>query len=132
MYGVVVHANAVSMILNEDYVGEMENWQEYIIAFIICLLNVALFSLINRKLPLWFDGLTMLVQLVQIVLFSAAMIYFFDLFHFKLNVTLTLAVVALAGTCFELYHNVVKRVALRIKASKLFTKKENEVLTPYN
>jgi CHASE2 domain-containing sensor protein len=130
MYGVVVHANAVSMILNEDYIGKLDRWQEYVIAFIVCFLNVALFSLINRRIPLWFDGLSMLVQLSQIVLFSFLMIYFFYLFNFKLNLTLSLAVIALTGTCFELYHNVVKRVALRIKGPRVFTKSKDEVLIP--
>jgi CHASE2 domain-containing sensor protein len=130
MYGVVVHANAVSMILNEDYIEELSTWQEYLIAFIACMLNVALFSLINRKMPLWFDGLSMLVQLSQILLFSFLMIYFFYLFNFKLNLTITLAVIALAGTCFELYHNVIKRTLSRIRASRPLTKPENEVLIP--
>jgi CHASE2 domain-containing sensor protein len=132
MYGVVVHANAVSMILNEDYINEFEAWQEYLLAFIVCLLNVALFSLINRHIPLWFDGITVLVQLIQIILLTFLMIYLFNWLDFKLNLTITLAVTALVGTCFEIYFNVVKRVAQRIKASRLFTKKENEVLTPYN
>src|SRR5688572_2252072 len=36
MYGPVVHANIVSMILNEDYVEELVEWQEYAIAVILC------------------------------------------------------------------------------------------------
>jgi CHASE2 domain-containing sensor protein len=132
MYGVVVHANAVSMILNEDYINTLEDWEQYLLAFVLCLLNVALFSLINRHIPLWFDGITVLVQLIQILLLTFLMIYLFSWINFKLNLTVTLAVIALAGTCFELYHNVVKRIALRIKASRLFTKKQKKVLTPYN
>lgn len=132
MYGVVVHANAVSMILNGDFIDELESWQEYGIAFLICLLNVALFSLINAKLPIWFDGLTMLVQLIQIVLFSFLMIYVFHLSNFKLNLTLSLAVVALAGTCFELYQNVVKISIVKIRESRVFTKNKDKVLTSEN
>lgn len=132
MYGVVVHANAVSMILGEDYIGQLEDWQEYIIAFIICVLNMALFSLINRHIPLWFDGISVLAQLIQILLLSLLMIYMFTWLNFKLNLTTTLAAIALAGTCYEIYINVVKRLASRIKSSRLFTKKEKEVLNPYN
>jgi hypothetical protein len=49
MFGAVVHA-IVSMILNEDYVNQMAEWQEVAMAIILCLLNVALFSLINTCL----------------------------------------------------------------------------------
>src|SRR5690606_6623154 len=40
MFGVVIHANIVSMILDGDFVDELEDWKEYIIAFILCFLNV--------------------------------------------------------------------------------------------
>jgi CHASE2 domain-containing sensor protein len=132
MYGVVVHANAVSMILNEDYIDVLVGWQESTIAILVCLLNIALFSVINTKLPIWFDGLSILAQLIQIVLFSFLMIYIFHLFSFKLNLTVSLAVVALAGTCFELYQNVIKISIRKIRGSKVFTKNKNEVLTSEN
>jgi CHASE2 domain-containing sensor protein len=132
MYGVVVHANAVSMILNEDYVNELADWQQYALAFIITFLNVALFSLINKRLPLWYDGITVIVQLIQILIFSFLMIYLFSWINFKLNLTLTLAGIALVGTCFELYQNVFKGAAYRLKRTRVrLTKKEEEVLTPY-
>jgi CHASE2 domain-containing sensor protein len=131
MYGVVIHANAVSMILNEDYVDELAEWQEYLLAFIICLLNVALFSLINRRAPLWFDALTVVAQLVQIVLLTLFMLYLFAWIGFKLNLTTSLAAIALVGTCFEVYQNVFKGAAYRIKRPwATVTKPKEEVLTP--
>src|SRR5204863_8612664 len=62
MFGVVVHANIVSMILDEDYVDQMSDWQQYLLAFVICVLNVALFSIINTRYPSWYDGITKLLQ----------------------------------------------------------------------
>ena len=70
MFGVVVHANIISMILKEDYVEQMADWQEVVMAIILCLLNVALFSLINTNLPLWYDGITKLLQLIQLLLYQ--------------------------------------------------------------
>jgi CHASE2 domain-containing sensor protein len=131
MYGVVIHANAVSMILNEDYIDELATWQQYALAFVICFLNVALFSIINRRAPLWFDALTVVVQLAQIMVLTIFMLYLFNWIEFKLNLTLTLAAIALVGTCFELYQNVFKGAAYRIKRPwATVTKKNEEVLTP--
>jgi len=52
MFGVVVHANIVAMILNGDYVGQLSDWSTYAIALIICLLTVALFIVIDERLPI--------------------------------------------------------------------------------
>lgn len=114
MFGVVVHANIVSMILHEDYLNEMEEWQEALLAFIMCYLNVALFSLINIKLPLWYDVITKTLQAIQLVFYAFLMVMIFAKFNFKFNVTLTLAAVALAGDVFEIYSNVIKVIILRV------------------
>jgi CHASE2 domain-containing sensor protein len=129
MYGAVVHANAVSMILNEDYIEEVTETQQFLIAFLVCFLNVALFFVINKKIPLWYDGLSLLLQLVQIIICTIIMIYVFKWANFKLNLTYTLAALALVGTCFEMYENVVKRIFLSEKVRRLFTRKRKEVLT---
>jgi CHASE2 domain-containing sensor protein len=128
MYGVVVHANAVSMILNEDYITDISDIEEYIIAVIICFLNVVLFSVIIRRMPAWFDGLSILVQLLQILVLSFLMIYLFSWIDLKLNLTVTLAVVALVGTCFEIYNGVLLNT-LRAVRRRWITKGGNEVLT---
>jgi CHASE2 domain-containing sensor protein len=129
MFGVVVHANIVSMILNEDYVEQMAEWQEVLMAFLICILNVALFSLINQRLPLWYDGITKSLQLMQLVLYSFLMVIIFSKFNFKLNVTLTLAAVALVGDVFEIYNNIFKALVGKIRHTLGFTKPVDEVLT---
>jgi len=122
MYGVVVHANAVSMILNEDYIEELKEWQEYAIAIVICFLNVALFSLIHDKIPKWYDTLTIILQLLEIVLITFTMMYVFSWADFKLNLTLTLAALAFVGTCYEIYESVVKAFIARLQEGALFTK----------
>ncbi|MFZ5973565.1 MAG: CHASE2 domain-containing protein [Bacteroidota bacterium] len=108
MYGVVVHANIVSMILNEDYIDELQEWQQYAIAILVVMLNVALFLKITKRIPIWFDLISLTVQIIQVLLFSFLMIEFLDWFDFKLDITITLAAVALVGTCFELYSTFLK------------------------
>jgi len=130
MFGVVVHANIISMILREDYVEQMANWQEILMAVVLCLLNVALFSLINTKLPLYYDGITKLLQLIQLLLYSALMVFIFDWAAFKLSITLTLAAVALVGDIYEVYMSVIKNMFFKIKSSFSLTRRGNDVLIP--
>jgi len=130
MFGVVVHANIVSMILKEDYVNKMAAWQEVLMAFMFCILNVALFSLINTHLPSWYDGITKLLQLLQLLLYSVLMVKVFEWYSFKLNVTLTLAAVALVGDVYEVYMSVIKNLIIKIGSLLPFTRRKEGVLIP--
>ncbi|MFZ1808118.1 MAG: CHASE2 domain-containing protein [Cyclobacteriaceae bacterium] len=128
MYGLVVHANIVSMILAEDYIEIMAAWQEWMIAIFICMLNVALFWFIYRTSPDWFDGVSVIIQLVQIVLLSFLMIYFFNWYSFKLDLTISLGALAVVGTCFELYQSAILKIFEWVK--NRLTKRSQRVLTP--
>ncbi|HMG92330.1 MAG TPA: CHASE2 domain-containing protein [Chryseolinea sp.] len=128
MFGVVVHANIVSMILNEDFVEKMSPWQEIAIAVLICMLNVALFSLINTRLPLWYDGITKLLQFSQVVIYAILMILIFAWYEYKFNITLTVAAVALVGDVYEIYMSVVKNSFFKFMNWISFTQKKNNVL----
>lgn len=130
MFGVVVHANIISMILNEDYVNELQDWQKKAIAIVVCFLNVALFWIITRRIPDWFDGLSILFQTVQFLVYSALVVFFFKWFSLKLDITSTLAVTAVVGTCFEMYYNVLLVIWARIRDKIWFTRKGDGVLTP--
>lgn len=110
MYGVVVHANEVSMILKEDYVDQMSTWQQVTIAIIVLLLTSALFFKIEEKLPIWYDILSLFIQVALFAIFSLIMILAFSWYSLKLNFTITLAAVALIGTCFELYNGGILRL----------------------
>jgi CHASE2 domain-containing sensor protein len=125
MYGVVVHANVISMILNEDYVDEMPMWIQVSLAIVVLLLTVAVFFKIEEKLPIWYDLLSLVIQVALVVLFSFIMIMAFSKFSLKLDFTLTLAASALVGTCFELYNGGVLRLYHVITSR--FTKHPDEV-----
>lgn len=133
MFGPIIHANIISMILRKDYIDKMEDWQEVALAIVLCFLNVALFSLIHIKLPDWYDGITKLLQVIEILLFTFIMVMVFAYYNFKLEITLSLAAIALAGDSYEVYVGVVKNLVNRLKKLRfkgLFTKRKKKVLTP--
>jgi CHASE2 domain-containing sensor protein len=130
MFGVVVHANIVSMILNGDFINELQEWHKYLIAFIFSYFNIALFFYINARFPVWFDSLSLLIQVTQIILLMGFTIWVFAEYTFKLDLTLTLITIALAGPCFEFYDNVLTTL-VRSWQIRL-TNRKNEVLTSQN
>jgi CHASE2 domain-containing sensor protein len=122
MFGVVVHANIVAMILNEDYVNELAEWQKYSIAFLVCFLTVMLFVIIDYRLPLWFDALSVLIQVVLLLAVSGLIVFCFARFDFKLDLTLTLAASALVGPSYDIYKGFQNQIR------KWLTKKPPDVL----
>lgn len=106
MFGLVVHANIIAMILNEDYIDELAEWQEYAIAFISCLLIVALFVEIDHKLPTWFDGLSVIIQVIIILLTSGLVIYGFAAWSLKLDLSIALASTAFVGPCYDIFKSI--------------------------
>lgn len=123
MFGPVIHANVVAMILNEDYINEIPEWLQVVIAAVICFLNVLLFSWCDRKWPLLYDGLSVVLQIIQIIIISLIIVYCFAYFSLKLELTLTIAAVALIGPCFDIYKSAENSIANRL------TTKQKEVLT---
>jgi CHASE2 domain-containing sensor protein len=107
MFGVVVHANIISMILQNDYIDDMSENAGDILAFLICFLNVLLFTIIYYKWAKWYDGVTKLIQLMQAMVFVFTIILFFHLYNFKLNLTVTIIAVLLAGDVLEVFYGFV-------------------------
>jgi CHASE2 domain-containing sensor protein len=123
MFGPVVHANAVAMILNQDYVDELEEWQQFAIAIIVCFLTIILFIIIDEKLPIWYDALSVIIQLVQLAIIMAIVVYVFAESSLKLDLSLTFVATALVGPCYDIFKSVQNQMELWL------TKRKNKVLT---
>jgi CHASE2 domain-containing sensor protein len=107
MFGVVIHANIISMILNEQYLDQMSESTAVWLAILVCFLNVVAMSIIYYKMDKWYDGITKLMQLVEALLFTFIIILVFYFFNFKLNLTLTIVAVLFAGDSLEVYYGVI-------------------------
>ncbi|MES1181191.1 MAG: CHASE2 domain-containing protein, partial [Flavobacterium sp.] len=123
MFGVVVHANIAAMILNEDYIDELADWQLYTIAFLGCLLTVALFIVIDNKMPMWFDALSVMIQIIELLVFSLLIIEAFALWSLKLDLSVLLAASAFVGPCYDFFKSGQNEV------NKRLTKRRERVLT---
>jgi CHASE2 domain-containing sensor protein len=118
MFGVVVHANIVAMILNEDYVDTLPDWLQIAIATLLGILTVALFIVIDEKLPIWYDALSVIIQVVQLLLISGLVVYCFASYTIKLDLSLSLGVIALVGPCYDILKPVQNIIEARIAKRK--------------
>jgi CHASE2 domain-containing sensor protein len=113
MFGAVIHANIISMILNEDYIGEQSKRSGIITAIIICFVTVLIFTWIYNRLPQWYDGLTKTIQLVMVLLLLTINIFVFHWFNYKTNLTLATILVALSGDALEVFYGLIKNLFTR-------------------
>lgn len=123
MFGVVVHANILAMILNEDYVGTISDWLQIAIATFIGIMTVALFIVVDEKLPIWYDALSVIIQVAQLILISGLVVYCFASYTLKLDLSLSLAVIALVGPCYDILKPVQTIIETRL------TKRADRVLS---
>ena len=110
MFGVVVHANIISMILNEDYIGMQSRFSSIVSALVICFFTVLFFTWIYHRLPQWYDGLTKSLQLLGVFVILTINVMVFHLFNYKSNLTLATIVIALAGDSLEVCYGLIKNI----------------------
>ncbi|WMN12959.1 CHASE2 domain-containing protein [Marivirga salinae] len=121
MYGAVIHANIISMIMDEDYVYKLEEHYQIIIAVLLCYLNVVAFMWVYYALKNWYDGITKIVQLIELLLILGAIIYSYHLYNINLELTLAMGVVAVVGDSLEVYNGVVKNMFTKEGRKELFS-----------
>jgi len=110
MFGGVVHANAFSMIMSEDYIDSMSGNMTLILAAFILYLNIVLFTFIYKRMPKWYDGLTKIIQIVEAFALFTLVLLVFIIFNYEMDLTLSIFAVLLVGDALEIYYGVVVNV----------------------
>ena len=100
----------------------------YIIAIILCYLNVALFAYIlsNKKLAPYY-GLTKLIQLLEVLVILTISIFSFALFNYKVDLTLAFLVIILAGDLTEIYIDIILVSLKKVAFIRKFSFKPNSL-----
>lgn len=112
MFGAVIHANVVSMILRQDFVWTMLPWQKIGLALVLLVFNVFLFTYIYTRHENWYDVLALVTQLSQSIGLLVVTIWLFDGYAIKLDPTSALFGVFLVGPVHDLYQDSIKKIIL--------------------
>lgn len=130
MYGVVVHANVVSMILKQDFINDMPFWINLIASLVFIYLNMWLFSWLHLNTAEWWDGLSMIFSLIGVLLLSTFMVYIFARFNYKVDITLASVALLLSGNLVEIYWALINPLYFKLKEK--FVPLPNESITQDN
>lgn len=119
MFGVVVHANIVSMVLHGNPLNEMPFTAELLWAAFLCYLSVVFFFYIHEEYPSWYDLVVKTTQVVAVLLILFAVVLVFARYRYKMDLTIAAIAVGLSGDLLEVYtgamYNIVGRFTDRIK-----------------
>lgn len=115
MYGIEVHANVISMIFEEDYIGSTPEWLKLILTFVIIYCNMALFFFIQRSFGDVYEMANLFITGFEIFLIFAVMIYVFYWFNFDIGFREGVIFgIIFSATGFELYHGSFKPITISI------------------
>jgi CHASE2 domain-containing sensor protein len=128
MFGVVVHANVISMILHQDYINESSELMDFVIGFLMCFFSVVLFHLVLEWTPQLFDPVTKGFQLVIIVILNFIVAYLFLEKNYKIDFGIPLIAIALAPDLLEIYLHLIKK-PLTFLVNKVYIRKSEETKT---
>lgn len=126
MYGVVVHANVLSMILHGNYIDTMPHWASLMVGLGLLCINVMLFTFIYSRFENWYDTLALILQVGESILILYLIVTVFASMNYKLALTPALVGVALVGTVHDLYQDSIKKIILSswAKARRKFASKQ--------
>ncbi len=112
MYGIMIHANMISMIMHENYIDVIPSYLAIIISVLMCFANVVLFTYIyfHRKLGTWYDVITKGVQLVEVIIFVFIFISTLASYNLMLEITLGVLAVVLSGDVLEVFLAILTNV----------------------
>jgi CHASE2 domain-containing sensor protein len=108
MYGVVSHANVISMILNGNFINEMPETLNTVLALILIFMNVLFINFLFHKLKVWYDGFSNIIVLVEAAILVWFVLYVFNNYNYKFDITLAIVALFLTGNFVELYHGIIK------------------------
>lgn len=107
MYGIVVHANIVSMILNRHYIDVMPEGLSTALGVLLLYLNVLVFSLMLKKIPLLYGFVTVIWQLFVTIALLSVVLLLFSQYSYKADVTLALVAVLIAADVCDIYFSLL-------------------------
>jgi CHASE2 domain-containing sensor protein len=109
MYGMVIHANIIRMILDNKYVLEPSWTLNLLLTFLICYLNVHLFYQIFRRVSLPYHFITRFLQLGEIVIFFFVVALLFHFYRIKIDAGYWITALLLTFDAVKFYDNGIKK-----------------------
>ncbi|MCP4521199.1 MAG: CHASE2 domain-containing protein [Cytophagales bacterium] len=120
MYGVVIHANAITMIMQELYIDSTPKWIGHVIGIILTFFCVGIFRSVYFEYKHWYDGITKVLG----VIFSMILLFVIGLVFASQNIKITFpamyfVAIVLAGDLLEIYYGLLKNIYFKLTKQEI-------------
>lgn len=115
MFGVTVHANILSQILDKDYINTLPEWLSLLVAVILLYLNVSFFIWVGNNYKIYYDLITKSIQIVEVIILFGINLMALAVFQFKADFTVAIVAVLFCGDLTELYVGSLIDIGKNIK-----------------
>lgn len=103
MNGVFIHANIISMALDDDYVKKVPLWGNLLLAIIVCWLHMSFFVHYYLESHIWFHLAAKIAQVASAIFFVWLGIYLYDKYRLKVDMKMSLITIVLAVDVIYFY-----------------------------
>ena len=107
-YGVVIHANIISMILSGKYISSMSLWFVYAISFILCYLHMYFFIRYFIHRHVWYHLFAKVVQLLTSIIIVGISVWLFAKHNYQIKTVLIILPIILSIDLLYIYDGLVK------------------------
>lgn len=120
MLGPVIHANIISMILNEDGIDQLSPFWDFTVMLIVITLNILLFIYLLKRNSVWYDSLGFIIPVLQIIIISWLRIELLASLNFRLDLENIIYLLAFVTFAVNIYFGPGKKLAgsLRTRINK--------------
>lgn len=115
MYGSVIHANILRMVLENDQIRVIPRWVTAVLSFLLIWLALPIMCGLFFKGDLWFNSVGTLLQLVGSLLVVFLTLLTYTYFNIKFDPGLLLACLVLLPTFINLYEALLNFLKHKLK-----------------
>lgn len=124
MYGLVIHANVIAMMLDESYINQSPAWLTLTLAIVCTFLSVMLFSYLFNNYETVYRLGRKTIQFILSLTMLLVIVFSFHWFNYFIRLELTAACVLLSTGSMRMYYRTVKPIMEKIGIFKSKPEKE--------
>ncbi|MCS7075957.1 MAG: CHASE2 domain-containing protein [Bacteroidia bacterium] len=124
MYGLMIHANVIAMMLDENYINQSPLWLTVIIAIVSTFLSVLLFTYLFNNHETVYRLARKTIQFIMGISMLFILVFVFHWFNYFLRLELTAACILLSTSSMRMYYRTVKPIMEKIGIFKSKPKQE--------
>ncbi|HNK61517.1 MAG TPA: CHASE2 domain-containing protein [Chitinophagaceae bacterium] len=103
MNGIIVHANIISMVMEDNFIKKVPFWGNLLLAILVCWLHMSFFIHYYLESHIWFHLAAKIAQVLSAIFFIWLGIEIYTRYHVKVDMKLSLVTIALAVDVIYFY-----------------------------